>query len=238
MGKKKLEEMAKHRDIFVKGAGKLHNIPAAKANQIFDLLEKFAGYGFNKSHGVCHLRFDDTNPTREDVEYVDSIQEDVRWLGFDWADQKFYASDYFEQLYQYAIELIKLGKAYVCDLTAEDLAKYRGAPNIPGQESPYRNRTVEENLDLFERMRAGEFSDGEKVLRAKIDMASPNINMRDPILYRVARVSHHRAGDKWRVYPMYDFAHPLEDAFEGITHSICTLEFEDHRPLYDWVTHA
>jgi len=188
-----------------------------------------------ESHGVCHLRFDDTNPTREDVEYVDSIQEDVRWLGFDWADQKFYASDYFEQLYQYAIELIKLGKAYVCDLTAEDLAKYRGAPNIPGQESPYRNRTVEENLDLFARMRAGEFPDGSKTLRAKIDMASPNIHMRDPALYRIRKVEHHRTGAKWCIYPMYDYAHCLSDSIERITHSICTLEFEVHRPLYDWI---
>jgi glutaminyl-tRNA synthetase len=193
------------------------------------------GIAQENSGGVCHLRFDDTNPTREDVEYVDSIQEDVHWLGFDWGTKKFYASDYFEQLYQYAVELIKLGKAYVCDLNAEEMIQYRGAPNVPGKESPYRNRSVEENLDLFARMRAGEFADGSKTLRAKIDMASPNIHMRDPALYRIRKVEHHRTGDKWCIYPMYDYAHCLSDSIERITHSICTLEFEVHRPLYDWI---
>jgi glutaminyl-tRNA synthetase len=191
-----------------------------------------------ENKGACHLRFDDTNPAREDVEYVDSIQEDVRWLGFDWGDKKFYASDYFEKLYDFAVQLIKLGKAYVCDLTAEELIQYRGAPTVPGKESPYRNRSVEENLDLFARMRAGEFADGAKTLRAKIDMASPNIHMRDPALYRIRKVAHHRTGDKWRIYPMYDYAHCLSDSIEGITHSICTLEFEVHRPLYDWILDA
>jgi glutaminyl-tRNA synthetase len=191
-----------------------------------------------ENKGVCHLRFDDTNPAREDVEYVDSIQEDVRWLGFDWGNNKFYASDYFEKLYDFAVQLIKLGKAYVCDLSAEELIQYRGAPTVPGKESPYRNRSVEENLDLFARMRAGEFADGAKTLRAKIDMASPNIHMRDPALYRIRKVAHHRTGDKWRIYPMYDYAHCLSDSIEGITHSICTLEFEVHRPLYDWILDA
>jgi glutaminyl-tRNA synthetase len=185
--------------------------------------------------GICHLRFDDTNPAREDVEYVDSIQEDVRWVGFDWHEKKFYASDYFEKLYQYAVQLIELGKAYVCDLTAEQLIEYRGAPNIPGKESPFRNRHVAENLDLFKRMRAGEFLDGSRTLRAKIDMTSPNIHMRDPALYRIRKVAHHRTGDAWCIYPMYDYAHCLSDSIEGITHSICTLEFEVHRPLYDWI---
>ncbi|MDB6066022.1 MAG: glnS [Pedosphaera sp.] len=185
--------------------------------------------------GVCHLRFDDTNPAREDVEYVDSIQEDVHWLGFDWGTNKFYASDYFEKLYDFAVQLIKLGKAYVCDLTAEEMIQYRGAPTVPGKDSPYRNRSVEENLDLFARMRAGEFSDGAKTLRAKIDMASPNIHMRDPAIYRIRKVEHHRTGNKWCIYPMYDYAHCLSDSIEGITHSICTLEFEVHRPLYDWI---
>jgi len=185
--------------------------------------------------GKCHLRFDDTNPTREDVEYVDSIQEDVRWLGFDWGANKFYASDYFEALYQYAVELIKLGKAYVCELSGEEMIAYRGAPSAPGKESPYRNRSVEENLDLFARMRAGEFPDGSRILRAKIDMASPNIHMRDPALYRIRKVDHHRTGNAWCIYPMYDYAHCLSDSIERITHSICTLEFEVHRPLYDWV---
>lgn len=185
--------------------------------------------------GVCHLRFDDTNPAREDVEYVDSIQEDVRWLGFDWGDKKFFASDYYEQLYNFAEQLISLGKAYVCDLSFEDIQKYRGAPTVPGKESPFRNRSVEENLDLFRRMRAGEFEEGSRVLRAKIDMSSPNIHLRDPILYRIRKVAHHRTGDKWRIYPMYDYAHPLSDMIEAITHSICTLEFEVHRPLYDWL---
>lgn len=184
--------------------------------------------------GLCNLRFDDTNPSKEDVEYVESIIEDVRWLGFDWEDRLYYASDYFEQLYQYAVELIKKGKAYVCDLSPEEIREYRGTLTEPGRESPYRNRSVEENLDLFRRMREGEFPDGSRVLRAKIDMASPNINMRDPVIYRIQRVTHHRTGDEWCIYPMYDFAHPLSDAIEGITHSLCTLEFEDHRPLYNW----
>src|SRR5687767_2782058 len=188
-----------------------------------------------ENNGVCHLRFDDTNPTREDVEYVDSIQEDVRWLGFDWGANMFYASDYFEKLYDYAVQLIKSGKAYVCDLSAEEMIEYRGAPNIPGKESPWRNRSVEENLDLFARMRAGEFPDGAKTLRAKIDMASSNIHMRDPALYRIRKVEHHRTGSEWCIYPMYDYAHCLSDAIERITHSICTLEFEVHRPLYDWI---
>ncbi len=184
--------------------------------------------------GLCNLRFDDTNPTKEDVEYVQSIQEDVRWLGFDWEDRLYYASDYFEQLYQYAVQLIKMGKAYVCDLSAEEIKQYRGTLTEPGKESPYRNRSIEENLDLFERMRAGEFPDGSRTLRAKIDMTSGNLNMRDPVIYRILHATHHRTGDRWCIYPMYDFAHPLSDAIEGITHSICTLEFEDHRPLYDW----
>jgi glutaminyl-tRNA synthetase len=184
--------------------------------------------------GKCNLRYDDTNPVKEDVEYVDSIREDVRWLGFDWDDREFYASDYFEYFYECAVNLIKKGKAYVCDLNAEEMRKTRGNLKEPGVESPYRNRSVEENLDLFTRMRNGEFPDGEKVLRAKIDMASPNMNMRDPVIYRIAHAHHHRTGDKWCIYPMYDFAHGLEDSVEKITHSICTLEFEDHRPLYDW----
>ncbi|HOA81426.1 MAG TPA: glutamine--tRNA ligase/YqeY domain fusion protein [Defluviitaleaceae bacterium] len=187
-----------------------------------------------KYGGLCNLRFDDTNPTKEDVEYVESIKEDVKWLGYDWEDRLYYASWYFDKLYEYAIELIKKGKAYVDDLTAEEIREYRGTLTEPGKESPYRNRSVEENLDLFVRMKNGEFPDGAKVLRAKIDMASPNINMRDPVIYRIAHVSHHNTGDKWCIYPMYDFAHPLSDAIEGITHSICTLEFEDHRPLYNW----
>lgn len=185
-------------------------------------------------NGVCHLRFDDTNPTKEDVEYVESIKEDVRWLGFDWGDKLFYASDYFEQLYRYAVQLIQEGKAYVDSLSAEEVRAYRGTLTEPGRNSPYRDRSVEENLALFERMRAGEFADGAHVLRAKIDMASPNLNMRDPVMYRILRASHHRTGDKWCIYPMYDFAHCVSDSIEGITHSICTLEFEDHRPLYDW----
>lgn len=184
--------------------------------------------------GLCNLRFDDTNPTREDVEYVDSIKEDVRWLGFDWDHRLFYASDYFEQIYRYAEQLIMSGKAYVCDLSPEEMREYRGTLTRPGKESPFRNRTVEENLDLFRRMRAGEFEDGSRVLRAKIDMASPNLNMRDPVLYRIIRAAHHRTGDQWCIYPMYDYAHPISDAIEKITHSICTCEFEDHRPLYDW----
>ncbi len=185
--------------------------------------------------GVCHLRFDDTNPAREDVEYVNSIQEDVRWLGFNWADKMFYASDYFEKLYHYALHLIRNGKAYVCDLSPEEMIEYRGAPTIPGRESPFRNRSVEENLDLFHRMRAGEFADGSHTLRANIDMTSPNIHLRDPALYRIRKVDHHRTGAAWCLYPMYDYAHSVSDAIEGITHSICTLEFEVHRPLYDWI---
>jgi glutaminyl-tRNA synthetase len=184
--------------------------------------------------GKCNLRFDDTNPSKEETEYVESIIEDVRWLGFDWEDRLFYASDYFDQLYQWAVQLIKEGKAYVCDLTAEQIREYRGTPTEPGRPSPYRNRSVEENLDLFERMRAGEFPDGSRTLRSKIDMASPNFNMRDPVMYRILHEEHHRTGGKWCIYPMYDFTHGESDSIEGITHSICTLEFEDHRPLYDW----
>jgi len=188
--------------------------------------------------GLCNLRFDDTNPSKEDVEYIDSIINDVRWLGFDWEGRLFYASDYFEKMYDYAVSLIKAGKAYVCDLSPEETRKYRGSFKEPGRESPYCNRSVEENLDLFRRMRAGEFPDGSRVLRAKIDMSSPNLNMRDPVLYRILKATHHRTGDKWCIYPMYDYAHPLEDYYEKITHSVCTLEFEDHRPLYDWVLNA
>lgn len=187
-----------------------------------------------ENKGFCNLRFDDTNPSKEETEYVESIQEDVKWLGFDWDDRLFYASDYFERIYQCAVELIQAGKAYVCDLTPQEMREYRGTLTEPGKESPYRNRSVEENLDLFERMRKGEFPDGSRVLRAKIDMASPNMNMRDPVLYRIMRAHHHRTGDAWCIYPMYDYAHPISDALEMITHSICTLEFEDHRPLYDW----
>ncbi|MDD2585101.1 MAG: glutamine--tRNA ligase/YqeY domain fusion protein [Syntrophomonadaceae bacterium] len=185
--------------------------------------------------GITNLRFDDTNPSKEEVEYVDSIKADVHWLGFDWDDRMYYASDYFEQLYQFAVQLIKAGKAYICDLSAEEIRAYRGTLTEAGKESPYRSRPIEENLDLFERMRAGEFPDGSRVLRAKIDMASPNLNMRDPVIYRILRATHHRTGDKWCIYPMYDYAHPLSDALESITHSVCTLEFADHRPLYDWV---
>jgi len=184
--------------------------------------------------GLCNLRFDDTNPSKEDQEYVDSIMADVRWLGFDWDDRLFYASNYFEHLYEYAVQLINKGKAFVCDLSAQEIREYRGTLTEPGKESPYRNRSVEENLDLFTRMRAGEFTDGSRVLRAKIDMASPNVNMRDPVIYRILRATHHRTGDDWCIYPMYDYAHPLSDALEEITHSVCTLEFSDHRPLYDW----
>ncbi|MBR2178948.1 MAG: glutamine--tRNA ligase/YqeY domain fusion protein [Selenomonadaceae bacterium] len=187
------------------------------------------------NNGLCNLRFDDTNPTKEDVEYVDSIQEDIRWLGFDWQDRKFYASDYFGKLYDYAVELIKRGLAYVDDSSAEEIRATRGTLTEAGKESPYRNRSIDESLDLFARMKAGEFADGSKVLRAKIDMASPNMNMRDPVIYRIAHTTHHRTGDEWCIYPMYDFAHPLSDAIEGITHSVCTLEFEDHRPFYDWL---
>ncbi len=185
-------------------------------------------------NGVCNLRYDDTNPAKEDVEFVDSIKEDVRWLGFDWGDREFDASDYFDRLYEYAVQLIKDRKAYVDSLGADEIRQYRGTLTEPGKDSPYRNRSVEENLDLFERMKAGEFEDGTHVLRAKIDMASGNINMRDPTLYRIRRVPHHRTGDKWLIYPMYDFTHALSDSIEGVTHSLCTLEFEDHRPLYDW----
>ncbi len=184
--------------------------------------------------GLCNLRFDDTNPAKEDTEYVNAIIEDIKWLGFDWADRQYFASDYFEKLYDFAVTLIKKGKAFVCDLSAEEIKKTRGTLSEPGQESPYRNRSVEENLDLFERMKNGEFPDGTRTLRAKIDMASPNMNMRDPVIYRIAHMTHHNTGDKWCIYPMYDYAHPLEDAIEGITHSMCSLEFEDHRPVYDW----
>ena len=187
-----------------------------------------------KYGGQCNLRYDDTNPGKEDMEYVDSIEADVRWLGFEW-DNRLWASDYFDEMYDCALDLIKMGKAYVCDLSADEIREYRGTLKEPGKESPSRNRSVEENLKLFEEMREGKYADGEKVLRAKIDMASPNMNMRDPVIYRIAHVNHHNTGDKWCIYPMYDFAHPIEDAIEGITHSICTLEFEDHRPLYDWV---
>ncbi len=192
----------------------------------FGLAEEFGGR--------CHLRFDDTNPCKEEQEFVDSIQEDVRWLGFDWGPHRYFASDYFDTLYEWALHLIRAGKAYVCDLSPDELRAYRGTLTEPGRESPYRNRPVEENLDLFQRMRAGEFPDGSRTLRAKIDMAHPNLNMRDPVLYRILRAHHHRTGDKWCIYPMYDFAHGQSDAIEGITHSICTLEFEDHRPLYEW----
>ena len=193
-------------------------------------------YGLAQEYGgTFHMRFDDTNPTKEKTEFVDSIMEDIKWLGADWGDHLYFASDYFDQMYECAVKLIKKGKAFVCDLSPEEMREYRGTLKEPGKESPYRNRSVEENLRLFEEMKAGKYKDGEKVLRAKIDMASPNIKMRDPIIYRVAHMSHHNTGDKWCIYPMYDFAHPIEDAIEGITHSICTLEFEDHRPLYDWV---
>lgn len=193
-------------------------------------------YGLAKQyHGQFNMRFDDTNPTKEKVEFVESIKADIQWLGADWKEHLYFASDYFDRMYEAAVELIRKGKAYVCDLSAEQIREYRGTLTEPGKESPYRNRSVEENLQLFEAMKNGEVEDGAKVLRAKIDMASPNMNMRDPVIYRVAHMHHHRTGDKWCIYPMYDFAHPLEDAFEGVTHSICTLEFEDHRPLYDWV---
>lgn len=192
-------------------------------------------FGMAKEYnGECNLRFDDTNPTKEDVEYVDSIMEDIAWLGFKW-NKVLFASDYFDDMYEAAIKLIKKGKAFVCDLSPEEIREYRGTLTEPGKNSPYRDRSIEENLDLFERMTKGEFPDGSKVLRAKIDMASPNLNMRDPIIYRILRAHHHRTGDKWIVYPMYDFAHPISDTVEGVTHSLCSLEFEDHRPLYDWV---
>lgn len=193
-------------------------------------------YGLAKEYnGKFNMRFDDTNPTKEKEEFVESIKADIEWLGADWEDRLFFASDYFEQMYEAAVKLIKKGKAYVCDLSPEEIREYRGTLTEPGKDSPYRDRSIEENLELFENMKNGRYADGEKVLRAKIDMASPNINMRDPIIYRVAHMTHHRTGDTWCIYPMYDFAHPIEDAIEGITHSICTLEFEDHRPLYDWV---
>jgi len=188
--------------------------------------------------GRCHLRFDDTNPTKEEQEYVDSITADVRWLGFDWGEHLYFASDYFEQLYDFAVQLIKAGKAYVDDLSSDEMREYRGTLTEPGRNSPWRDRSVEENLDLFRRMRAGEFPDGAKVLRAKIDMASPNLNLRDPVMYRIRHATHHRTGDRWCIYPMYDWAHGQSDAIEGITHSICTLEYEDHRPLYDWFLDA
>ena len=193
-------------------------------------------YGLaQKYHGTFNMRFDDTNPTKEDIEFVESIKEDIKWLGADWEDRLFFASDYFGQMYEAAVKLIKKGKAYVSDLTAEQIREYRGSLTEPGKDDPYNTRTVEENLQLFQEMKDGKYGDGEKVLRARIDMASPNINMRDPVIYRVAHMNHHNTGDAWCIYPMYDFAHPIEDAIEGITHSICTLEFEDHRPLYDWV---
>ncbi|HBZ56988.1 MAG TPA: glutamine--tRNA ligase, partial [Syntrophobacteraceae bacterium] len=188
----------------------------------------------NEFAGLCNFRFDDTNPSKEEIEYVESIQADVRWLGFDWGDRLYYASDYFEQLYQWAIQLIKLGKAFVDSLSADEIREYRGTLTQPGKESPFRNRSVEENLDLFQRMRAGEFDEGAHVLRAKIDMASGNLNLRDPVMYRVRKDPHHRTGTQWCIYPMYDYAHGLCDSIEGITHSICTMEYEDHRPLYDW----
>lgn len=192
------------------------------------------GIAAENKGGLCNLRFDDTNPIKEEAKYVESIIEDVRWLGFDWGDRLFFASDYFEQLCEYAVQLIKAGKAYVCDLSIEEIREYRGTLTEPGRESPYRNRSVEESLDLFERMRAGEFEDGSRTLRAKIDMASGNLNMRDPVMYRIMQATHHRTGDKWCIYPMYDFAHCVSDSIEGITHSLCSLEFEDHRSLYDW----
>ncbi|GAW31299.1 glutamine--tRNA ligase/YqeY domain fusion protein [Carboxydocella sp. JDF658] len=223
-------ESGKHKTIVTRFPpepnGYLHIGHAKSIVLNFDLADEFGG--------KTHLRFDDTNPLKEDTEYVESIKEDVRWLGYEW-DGLYFASDYFEEMYQRAVLLIKKGKAYVCDLSPEEIRATRGTLTEPGKESPYRNRSVEENLDLFERMRKGEFKDGEKTLRAKIDMASPNLNMRDPVLYRILHATHHNTGDKWCIYPMYDFAHPLEDAIEGVTHSICTLEFEDHRPLYDWV---
>ena len=192
-------------------------------------------FGLAKEYGgKCNLRFDDTNPSKEEIEYVDSIIEDIKWLGFDWEDRLFYASDYFEQLYEYAVKLIKKGSAYVDSSTMDEIKEYRKNPTIPGKESPYRNRSIEENLDLFERMKNGEFEDGQHVLRAKIDMSSPNMNLRDPIMYRIRHAEHHRTGNKWCIYPMYDWAHGQSDSIEGITHSICTLEFENHRPLYNW----
>ena len=223
-------ETGKHKSIVTRFPpepnGYLHIGHAKSICLNFGLAKEFAG--------KVNMRFDDTNPTKEDVEYVDSIKNDVNWLGFNW-DNLFFASDYFEEMYNRAVLLIKKGKAFVCDLNADQIREYRGTLTEPGKESPYRNRSIEENLDLFERMKNGEFADGEKVLRAKIDMSSPNINFRDPVIYRIAHTTHHNTGDKWCIYPMYSFAHPLEDAIEGITHSICTLEFEEQRPLYDWV---
>lgn len=223
-------ESGKHKEIITRFPpepnGYLHIGHAKSIVLNFELADDF--------NGKTHLRFDDTNPTKEDTEYVESIKEDVKWLGFDW-EELFFASDYFEEMYNRAVLLIKKGLAYVDDLSAEEIREHRGTLTQPGKESPYRNRSIEENLDLFDRMRKGEFKDGEKVLRAKIDMSSPNMNMRDPVIYRIVHASHHNTGDKWCIYPMYDFAHPLEDAIEAITHSICTMEFEDHRPLYDWV---
>lgn len=192
------------------------------------------GIALENRDSRCHMRFDDTNPSKEESAYVESILRDVKWLGFDWGDHLFYASDYFEQLYDHAIQLIKMGKAYVCDLSADEIRSHRGTLTEPGVESPYRNRSIEENIDLFEGMRAGKFAEGSRVLRARIDMGSPNLNLRDPVIYRILKVAHHRTGDKWCIYPMYDYTHCLSDAIEGITHSLCTLEFEDHRPLYDW----
>lgn len=226
------EELAagKHRSIVTRFPpepnGYLH-IGHAKAICInFGLARHFGGR--------CHMRFDDTNPVKEDTEFVNSILNDVKWLGWEWGDHLYFCSDYFEQFYQFGVELIRKGLAYVDDLTAEEIREHRGTLTEPGKNSPYRDRPVEENLDLFERMRKGEFADGARVLRAKIDMASPNMNMRDPTLYRIRRAHHHRTGDDWCIYPMYDFSHPLNDALEGITHSLCSLEFENHRPLYDW----
>lgn len=223
-------ESGKHKKILTRFPpepnGYLHIGHAKSIVLNFDLADEFKG--------LTNVRFDDTNPVKEDTEYVESIKEDVEWLGYSW-DGLYFASDYFEEMYNRAVLLIKKGKAYVCDLSADEIRQTRGTLNRPGHESPYRSRSVKENLDLFTRMRSGEFPDGEKVLRAKIDMASPNLNMRDPVIYRIAHASHHNTGDKWCIYPMYDYAHPIEDAVEGITHSICTLEFEDHRPLYDWV---
>lgn len=192
------------------------------------------GIAKNFKDAKCNLRFDDTNPSREETKYIESIKQDIKWLGFDWEDRQFFASDYFDKLYEFAIKLIKKGKAYVCDLTADETREFRGTINKPGKNSPYRDRSVDENIDLFQRMRSGEFADGAKTLRGKIDMSSPNLNMRDPVMYRIMHVKHHRTGNKWRIYPMYDFAHGQSDSIEGITHSICTLEFENHRPLYDW----
>ena len=223
-------QSGKHKEIITRFPpepnGYLHIGHAKSIILNFELADQF--------NGKTNLRFDDTNPVKEDTEYVDSIEADVKWLGFDW-DNLYFASDYFEEMYDRAVLLIKKGKAYVCDLSAEEMREYRGTLREPGKESPHKGRTIEENLDLFDRMRKGEFKDGEKVLRANIDMSSPNVNMRDPIIYRISHTTHHNTGDKWCIYPMYDYAHPIEDAIEGITHSICTLEFEDHRPLYDWV---